>query len=252
MLDEDQVPVDVQVDERMIRVRFSGGLELATPVARFPRLQDAHPDQRVRWELTGRGSGIHWPDVDEDISVRGLFATARKVPETPIEQVPVLITDLLKTASRLNSLFNGRQFTPDGHLVGSIGEVVAEYVYDLVLEPCSTPRIDAYTKGDDVLSVQVKLTGEKARAFGIRWPGDAGIAPDILLCMRMTADGFVEVYNGAFPVDLLASRPRASNGHISLPISALSKLNPSLLPQVRSLHSINRWFKATPELASVA
>src|ERR1700753_700131 len=166
-LDEDQIPVDVRVDDEMIRVRFSGGLELATPVARYPRLKDASPSERARWELTGRGHGIHWPDVDEDLSVRGLFSTVRKLPESNIEQVPMLISDLLKTTGRLNSLLKGRPFTPDGRLVGSIGEVVAEYIYDLTLEPCSTPHIDAKSKIGQ--TVQVKLTGENGRAFGVRW-----------------------------------------------------------------------------------
>jgi hypothetical protein len=250
MLDEDQIPVDVQVDDRMIRVQFSGGLELATPVARFPRLKNADPSQRVRWELIGRGYGIHWPDVDEDISIRGLFATARPMPETAVEQVPVLISDLLKTAGRLNTLFPGRPFTPDGHLVGSIGEVVAEHVYDLRLEPCNTPQVDAYTSDDR--SVQVKLTGEKGQSFGIRWPiQPGGAVPEILLCLKMTVDGFVEIYNGPLPSALLEGRI-SSNGQISLSLGKLSGLNPGLLPIVRSFDSINRWFKSTPELAEVA
>jgi hypothetical protein len=252
-LDENRIPVDVRVDDGMIRVRFSGGLELATPVERFPRLRDAAPAQRSRWELVGRGDGIHWPDVDEDISVRGLFATARPRPETAIEQVPILISDLLKTTSRLNALFKGRQFTPDGHLVGSIGEVVAEYIYDLCLEPCSTPLVDAYTKGGDKKSVQIKLTGQKGRSFGVRWPVPLGsVLPDILICLKMTVDGFVEIYNGQFPVDLLEGKGSSSNGQIGLSASSLSNLNPQLLPKVRSFNSINRWFQATPELAEVA
>ena len=252
-LDENQIPVDVKVDDKMIRVTFSGGLELATPVARFPRLRDAHPSQRARWQLIGRGYGIHWPDVDEDISVRGLFATARQVPETAIEQIPALISDLLKTTSRLNGLFEGRQFTPDGHLVGSIGEVVAEYIYDLHLEPCSTPLIDAYTKGEDKLSVQIKLTGEKGRSFGVRWPVPEGsIFPDLLICMKMTGDGFTEIYNGPFPIHLLEGKGQSSNGQIPLSVKTLSALNPKLLPEIRSYTNINRWFQATPELAVVA
>ena len=250
MLDEDQIPVDVQVDDSMIRVRFSGGLEIATPVARFPRLKSADSAQRARWELIGRGYGIHWPDVDEDLSIRGLFATARPMPETPIEQVPVLISDLLKTTGRLNTLFPGRPFTPDGHLVGSIGEVVADHVYGLRLEPCSTPQVDAYTKGGQ--SVQIKLTGEKGQAFGVRWPIQQGaVVPDILLCLKMTSDGFIEIYNGPFPVDLLEGKT-SSNGQISLGIGKLSSSNPRLLPIERSFDSINRWFKSTPELAEVA
>jgi hypothetical protein len=72
--DEALVPVDVRVDDAMIHVRFKGGLEIASPVKEFPRLRDAAPENRIRWQLNGRGYGIHWPDVDEDITVRGLIA----------------------------------------------------------------------------------------------------------------------------------------------------------------------------------
>jgi hypothetical protein len=70
------VPSEVSVDDAMIRVRFTSGAELATQVSRFPRLQKASPEQRRSWRLIGRGDGIHWPDVDEDISVPGLFDKA--------------------------------------------------------------------------------------------------------------------------------------------------------------------------------
>jgi hypothetical protein len=82
---KDLVPVDVQIDEEMIRIRFSGGLKIATPVAEFPRLAHAEASMRKRWEVNGRGYGIHWPDVDEDISVSGLIAraTERHNPKMP-------------------------------------------------------------------------------------------------------------------------------------------------------------------------
>lgn len=73
-MDESMVPVDVRVDDVMIHVRFKSGHRIASPVDEFPRLRDAAPEKRVRWELNGRGYGIHWPDVDEDITVRGLIA----------------------------------------------------------------------------------------------------------------------------------------------------------------------------------
>jgi hypothetical protein len=98
----------------------------------------------------------------------------------------------------------------------------------------------------------VKLTGEKGQSFGLRWPiqPDATV-PDILLCLKMTVDGFVEIYNGPFPTELLEGKT-SSNGQISLGLGRLSTLNPRLLPRVRSFDSINRWFKSTPELAEVA
>jgi hypothetical protein len=45
------------------------------PLQWFPLLRDATPAQRSRWELIGGGIGIHWPDIDEDISVVSLLAT---------------------------------------------------------------------------------------------------------------------------------------------------------------------------------
>lgn len=49
---------------------------LHVPLEWFPRLRDGTPEQRNNWELIGRGVGIHWPDLDEDLSVRGLLAPA--------------------------------------------------------------------------------------------------------------------------------------------------------------------------------
>jgi hypothetical protein len=249
LVDEALIPVDVQVDDSTIHVRFQSGLEIRTPVARFPRLRDAKPEARVRWQLNGRGYGIHWPDADEDITVRGLFAGALPQPESAVEQIPALVGDLLRTTRKLNSLFEGRPFTPDGHLVGSIGEVVAEYIYEIKLAPCSTPHIDAYT--DDGSSVQIKLTGEKGTSFGIRWSSlqTEGTA-DFLICLKLTAKGFVEIYNGKFPVDLLLGRKDSSNGQLGVTVNKLTAINPSLLPKKNSFDRINRWF--TPDLADVA
>jgi hypothetical protein len=233
----------------MIRVRFSGGLEIATPIERFPRLANASPSQRVRWQLNGRGYGIHWPDVDEDISVPGLFAESKPLPQSAMEQVPRLIGDLLRTTGRLNQLFKDRPFTPDGHLVGSIGEVVAEYVYGLRLAPCSTPQVDAWAK--DGKSVQVKLTGERGNSFGFRWSSDMEEKPaEILICLKLSKEGFQEIYNGPFPAELLAKKIDQKNGQVSLAVSRLRAINPKLLPEVKPFSNINQWFVS--ELADVA
>lgn len=63
--------VDFTADE--IRIRLSDGRSVSAPLAWFPRLLDATPEQRGNWELLGDGEGLHWPDVDEDISVEGLL-----------------------------------------------------------------------------------------------------------------------------------------------------------------------------------
>jgi hypothetical protein len=73
-LSNDPIAVDVEVTDSAIRVSLEDGRELSVPVEWFPRLFDATPEQRRNWRLIGRGEGIHWPDVDEDISVIGLLA----------------------------------------------------------------------------------------------------------------------------------------------------------------------------------
>ena len=69
----DSAAVDVSVDDAMLRVTLADGRELAVPIEWFPRLRNATPDQRKHWRMIGRGDGIHWEEVDEDISVRTLL-----------------------------------------------------------------------------------------------------------------------------------------------------------------------------------
>jgi hypothetical protein len=61
-------------DERLT-VTLADGRELSVPLARFPRLLETTAEQRQKWRLIGRGHGIHWPDVDEDVSVASLLRT---------------------------------------------------------------------------------------------------------------------------------------------------------------------------------
>ena len=65
--------VDVKVTDDQLLVVLADGRELAAPLAWFPRLTEATAAQRKNWRLIGRGQGIHWPDVDEDISVASLL-----------------------------------------------------------------------------------------------------------------------------------------------------------------------------------
>ena len=69
----DPTAIDVQSDDTLLRVTLADGRELAVPLEWFPRLRDASPEQRNHWRLIGRGQGIHWPDVDEDVSVSSLL-----------------------------------------------------------------------------------------------------------------------------------------------------------------------------------
>jgi len=69
----DATAVEVNVTDDQLLVVLADGRELAAPLAWFPRLSEATEDQRKNWRLIGRGQGIHWPDVDEDISVASLL-----------------------------------------------------------------------------------------------------------------------------------------------------------------------------------
>jgi hypothetical protein len=63
----------VEVTENMIIARLADGRTIGVPLSWSWRLSDATPDQRARYEIIGEGTGIHWPDVDEDLSVRGML-----------------------------------------------------------------------------------------------------------------------------------------------------------------------------------
>lgn len=69
----DATAVAVTVTDDQLLVVLADGRELAAPLAWFPRLAEATVEQRKNWRLIGRGLGIHWPDVDEDISVASLL-----------------------------------------------------------------------------------------------------------------------------------------------------------------------------------
>lgn len=76
---------DVSPGERVKDVRFTDdvlivdlfdGRTISVPLAWYPRLLSATPDQRANWRVAGGGFGIHWPDVDEDLSTEGLLRGA--------------------------------------------------------------------------------------------------------------------------------------------------------------------------------
>src|SRR5690242_5277550 len=65
--------VAVSVTDDMLTVDLSDGRRIAAPVTWYPRLANGSKTERANWRLIGRGTGIHWPDLDEDISVEGLL-----------------------------------------------------------------------------------------------------------------------------------------------------------------------------------
>ncbi len=60
-------------DGASLLVRLADGREIAVPLAWFPRLQQATAEERAEYSFIGGGIGIHWPRIDEDLSVAGLL-----------------------------------------------------------------------------------------------------------------------------------------------------------------------------------
>jgi hypothetical protein len=65
---------DLTVTDDALTVELSDGRSIAAPTAWYPRLLHGTAEERGRWRLVGQGRGIHWPDLDEDISVENLLA----------------------------------------------------------------------------------------------------------------------------------------------------------------------------------
>jgi hypothetical protein len=64
----------VHFDDVMMSIQFSDGRVLSVPLVWVPRLQRATKEQRQHYEIGGGGVSLHWPDLDEDLSIAGLMA----------------------------------------------------------------------------------------------------------------------------------------------------------------------------------
>lgn len=74
---------DVNFDEDMLTVDLFDGRRISVPLAWYPRLLHATPGQRANWEIAGAGFGIHWPELDEDLSTEGILRGA-PAPHSPL------------------------------------------------------------------------------------------------------------------------------------------------------------------------
>jgi hypothetical protein len=141
-----------------------------------------------------------------------------------IERVPEIVRNLYALTRELEHHFPGRPFTPDGHLVGSLGEVLAAYQYGLELLPCSAERHDART-GDGKL-VQIKAT--QGRSVALR------SEPQHLTVLRILRDGTTEeAYNGPGALAWTHVGPLQSNGQHSISLATLRKLMEQVSPGER-------------------
>lgn len=72
----DERVADVEVTEDELRVRLMDGRTISVPLVWYPRLLNASSEQRKNWQIIGGGYGLHWEDVDEDLSTEGLLRGA--------------------------------------------------------------------------------------------------------------------------------------------------------------------------------
>lgn len=128
---------------------------------------------------------------------------------------PELLSQLYSVVSGLESMF-GRHFTPDGHMVGSLGEALAAYHYGLELQKPSCAGCDALKDGR---RIEIKATQGARVAFRCE--------PDHLLVLRLHRDGsFEEVYNGHGQRvwRLVSHKPKPSNGQYQVSLATLRRL----------------------------
>lgn len=132
-----------------------------------------------------------------------------------VAEVPQLVKQLYDLVGELEELFPGRKFTLDGHLVGSIGEVLAAHHYDLRLLAHSAERHDA--EASDGRQVQVKAT--QTHRVSLR------SEPEWLLVLSLNRDGsFNEVYNGPGSAAWQNCGKRQKNGQRQISLSRLTEL----------------------------
>ena len=81
--DVDPRAIEVAVSEDELTVVLADGRRIAVPLAWFPKLLNATADERSKFEILGGGVGIHWPKIDEDLSVEGLLRGIRAPGNSP-------------------------------------------------------------------------------------------------------------------------------------------------------------------------
>lgn len=141
------------------------------------------------------------------------------------QRFPSLLRSIYDSVDALEAMFPGRHFTPDGHMVGSLGEALAAYHYGIQLSRASSQCHDGVCESRQV---QVKATQGNRIAISSE--------PEHLLVLRLNRDGsFVEEYNGpgALVWSLVAHKPRPKNGQYQLSLAALRQLMKSVGPHER-------------------
>lgn len=128
------------------------------------------------------------------------------------EKIPELIKRIYEIVNELEELFPGRPFTPDGHMIGSIGEVLVAEYYDLELLPPSYQGHDARDKQGRL--VQIKAT--QGNSIALR------SEPDRLIIIKLLKDGsFENIYDGDGKIVWENAGKMQSNGQRRISINKI-------------------------------
>ena len=134
------------------------------------------------------------------------------------DKFQTLVKQLYATVNELENMFPGRHFTPDGHMVGSLGECIVADAYNLELKTASNKGYDAVTETG--LEVEIKATQSKSVAFRSQ--------PQHTIIIKILRDGtFEEIYNGpgALVWDQFTGKRLPSNGQFQISLNKLRQLN---------------------------
>ena len=139
-----------------------------------------------------------------------------------VRRLPDIVQQIYRLVAELEALAPGRKFTPDGHMVGSLGELWAAHLYDLTLLPNSAPAHDARAR--DGRLVQIKATqGNGVSTYYAQ--------PEHLLVFKLLKDGTVEEwFNGPGAVAWTALGAKAKNGQHRLSLKRLRALMTDVAP----------------------
>jgi hypothetical protein len=133
--------------------------------------------------------------------------------------LPKAVAQIYRAVAELESQYEGRKLTPDGHLVGSIGEVIAREAFGFTLHPASYPKHDAYDVNGQI---QIKMTaGDRVSMYG---------ECDRLTVFRVISPEEAEIiYDGVGkPVWALAGK-KQKNGQRTISVAKLRKLTSDCL-----------------------
>jgi hypothetical protein len=137
-----------------------------------------------------------------------------------------LIKQLYATVNELEAMFPGRHFTPDGHMVGSLGESLVADAYNLELKTASNKGYDAVTECG--LEVEIKATQSNSVAFRSQ--------PQHTIIIKIHPDGtFEEIYNGPGVLiwEQFKGKRLPSNGQFQISLNKLRQLNQSVTQAYR-------------------